>query len=49
MELIHNNPNGEIDLASKFDYVEKFLFNIVKVAFKNESYKLFFQEDVQSA
>jgi len=45
MELKCTNPNGDIVLASKPNYVELFFGKIVKIAYKNESYKLFFQKD----
>jgi len=38
------DPNGMIVLGSKLNYIKKIL--IVKIAFKNESYELFFQEVV---
>jgi len=44
MELKRTNPNGDIVLESKLNHVE-LIFLIVRIAFKNESYKLFFQED----
>jgi len=44
MELKLTNPNGEIILARKLNYVKLFFWQIVKITFKNESYKLFFQE-----
>ncbi len=43
MELKCTNPNGEIVIEKKLNLME-FFFSIVKIAFKNESYKLFFQE-----
>jgi len=43
MGLKHYNPNGEIVLASKLNLVKQFFSKIVKIAFKNEIYKLFFQ------
>jgi len=46
MELKHMNPNGEIVLRSTLNHVElSFNKKIVKIAFKNEFYKLFFQKD----
>jgi len=45
MELKCTNPNVEIVLASKLNPVELSFWKIVKIAFRNESYKLFFQED----
>jgi len=44
MELKYTNLNGEISLASRFNYIYDF-FLIVKIEFRNESYKLFFQND----
>jgi len=41
MELECTNSNGEIVLAKKLNHME-LLFLIVKIAFRNESYKLFF-------
>jgi len=41
MELNHNNPNGEIVLARKFNFVKQFVWKIVIIALKNEYYKLF--------
>jgi len=41
MELEHTNPNGEIVLAKKLNHMEFFFWKIVKIAFRNESYKLF--------
>jgi len=49
MGLKHNNLNGEIVLAIKLTVVEQFFWKIVKIAFRNECYKLFFQEDAQIA
>jgi len=49
MELKHTNPNNEIVLARKLDHVELIIWKIVEIAFKNESYKLFFQEDAKIA
>jgi len=46
MEFKITNFNGEIVLASKLNHVESFFWKIAKIALKNESYKLFFQEDV---
>jgi len=43
MESKCTNSNGEIILESKLNYGDFFL--IIKIAFKNESYKLFFQKD----
>jgi len=48
MELKCTNPNGEIVLARKINHVDLFL-KIVKIAFRNESYKLFFQKDAKIA
>jgi len=44
MELKCNNPNGEIVLTEKLNYMELFFWKIVRIAFGNESYKLFFPE-----
>jgi len=49
MGLKQNNPIGEIVLARKLTVVEQFFWKIVKIAFRNEFYKLFFQEDVETA
>jgi len=45
MELKCTNLNGKIVLARKLNYVELFFGKIVKIALKNESYKLFFQKN----
>jgi len=45
MELKCTNSNGNIVLASKLNYEELFFGKIVKITFRNESYKLFFQKD----
>jgi len=45
MELECTNLNGEIVLGSKTKPCGIFFWKIVRIAFKNESYKLFFQED----
>jgi len=45
MELEHTNSNGEIVLESKLKHVKFFSSKVVRIAFKNESYELFFQED----
>jgi len=42
MELKRTNPNGEIVLRSTLNHVNLFFS---KIALKNESYNLFFQED----
>jgi len=44
MELKRTNPNGEIVLGRKLNHMEQFKKNL-RIAFKDESYKLFFQED----
>ena len=49
MELKHNNPNGEIVLAGKLHPFQQFFWKNVKIAFNNELYELFFQEDAQIA
>jgi len=49
MELKCTYPNGEIVLARKINYVRLFFWKIAKIAFRNESYKLFFQEDTKIA
>jgi len=49
MGLEHNNPNIEIVLARKLNVVKQFFWKIAKNAFKNESCKLFFQEDAHIA
>jgi len=46
MGLKHNNPNSEIFLESKCNLFQQFFWKLVEIAFKNDSYKLFFQEDV---
>jgi len=43
MEFKYTNFNGEIVLAYKPNYFEFFL--IVKIELKNESYRLFFEEN----
>jgi len=48
MGLKYYNSSGEIVLASKINLVKHF-FLIVKIAFRNESNKLFFQEEAQVA
>jgi len=45
MELKKTNSNGEIVLGNKLNHEELFFWKIVRIAFRNESYKLFFQED----
>jgi len=45
MELKCTNPNAEIVLASKLYYVELFFEKNVKIVFRNELYKSFFQKD----
>jgi len=45
MDLKCTNHNGKIVLARKLKYVELFFWKIVKIAFRYESYMLFFQED----
>ena len=49
MDSKHNNPNDEIFLARKLNLIKQFFGKIVKVAFRNESYKLFFQKDAPIA
>jgi len=49
MELKCTISNGEIVLEKKLNHVELCFWKIVKIAFKNESFKLFFQEDALSA
>jgi len=44
MELKHTNLNSEIVLARDLNLVKHFLGKIVKLEFRNESYKLFFQD-----
>jgi len=45
MELDCTNPNAKIDQGGKLNHVKLFDdAKIVKIAFKNKSYKLFFQE-----
>jgi len=43
MELKCTNPNGGILLASKLNHEQK-IAKIAKVAFRNDSYKLFFSK-----
>jgi len=43
MESKHHNPNSEIVLTNKLNIVKKKLWKIVKIALKNDFYKLFFQ------
>jgi len=45
MGLKHNNSNNEIVLARKLNLSNNLFWKIVKTAFKNESYKLFYQKD----
>jgi len=47
MELKCTDSNGEIVLARKLNHVSLEIFSekIVEIAFRNESYELFFQED----
>jgi len=45
MGLKYNNSNGKIVLAKKLNLFQQFFWKIVKIALKNESYKLFFQQD----
>jgi len=45
MELKCINPNGEIVLRNTLNHDVDFFLNIVKIVFRNESYKIFFQED----
>lgn len=50
MELKHIAFNNEIVLAIDLNLVKLFFFfQIVKIEFKNEDYRLFFQEDVAIA
>jgi len=46
MELEHTNPINEIVLESNHNHVELLFWKIVKIDFKNESYKLFFEDVV---
>jgi len=41
MELKCANLNGDIVLSSKLNHVELFFGKIVKIALRNDSYKLF--------
>jgi len=41
MELKCTNPNGEIVLEKALNHIEHYFFKIVKIAFRNESYKWF--------
>jgi len=43
MELEHTNFNGEIVLAIDINLLKPFFFKILKIEFRNESNKLFFQ------
>jgi len=45
MELECSNSNGEIVLGSKLKHMKNKSWKIVKIACRNESYKLFFQKD----
>jgi len=45
MELKHTNLNNEIVLVRGVNLVKLFFGKIVKIEFKNEFYKLLFQED----
>jgi len=45
MEYKYTNLISEIFLASKVSYVEFFFEKIVKIEFKNESYKSLSQDD----
>jgi len=49
MGLKLNNPNGEIILARKLNLVQKKFWIFLKIAFRNGSYTLFFQEDDEIA
>jgi len=47
MELKHNKFNGKIVLAKILNpFIQFFFLKNVEIALKNESYKLFFEEDV---
>jgi len=48
MGLKDKNPINEIVLVRILNVVKEFFWEIVKIAFRNESYKLFFQKDVQT-
>jgi len=45
MKLKYMNPTCEIVLRSTLNHAELIFSKIVKIAIRNESYKLFFQED----
>jgi len=45
MELKCTNSNDEIDLSRKLNHVKLFFLKNYKIALRNESYKLIFQED----
>jgi len=45
MEIKSTNPNGEIVLARKTNHAKINFGKIVEISYRNESYKLFFQED----
>jgi len=45
MKLKCTNFNGKIFLARKINHVKLIFWKLVKIAFRNEFYKLFFQED----
>lgn len=45
MELKCINSNGEFVLTRYPNHIKLIFRKIVKIAFKNESYKLFFQKD----
>jgi len=43
MKLKCTNPNGDIVLARKLNYVDYFFLN-VKIAFRNESHSYYFKK-----
>jgi len=46
--LKYNNFNHGIFLARKSNLFQQKIFEIEKIAFKNESYELFFQQDAKT-
>jgi len=49
MELKCTNPNSEIVLEKKQKHVGLLVLKNYKISFKNETYKIFFQEDAKIA
>jgi len=46
MELKHTYHNGDIVLEKRLNQKKLFFWKIVKLKFKNDSFKLFFEENV---